>query len=81
MLETILKDPRDHKIAELERELAVFHGFTISHMLASNTRRLVTFSPLQYKDAHKVVLVLKRETIDEKTALIAELVVKETKDH
>lgn len=81
MLETKLKDPRDHKIAELERELAVFHGFTISHMLANNTKRLVTFSPEGYKDAHKVILILKREEIDGKVALVAEIIVRDQKDH
>lgn len=82
MLETKLKDPRDHKIAELERELAVYQGFTISHMIALDTTRIVTFAPpAKYTKAHKVRLLLKREVIDEQNALVAELTVQENKEH
>lgn len=80
-METILKDFRDQKIAELERELVAFHAFTISHMLANNTKRIVTFSPEKYKDHERIVLILKREEIDDKNALVAEIIIKKTKDH
>lgn len=83
MLETKLKNPRDHKIAELERELVLYQAFTISHMLANDLQRLVTYSPAKYMDIHKdkAVLVLKREEIDNETTLVAELSIKQGKEH
>lgn len=60
MLEGKIKNAQEIKIGELERELACYQGFTISHMLNNNLMRLVTFAPdIKYLDVHKVVLVLK----------------------
>lgn len=81
MLETDITDLRDLRIAELERELAVYHAFLIGHMWTNKLNKIIAFSPQTEDDFRKVVLSLKRDRIDNKVALVAELFIKDGVQH